>query len=175
MFRLYRSITSRTAGLQGAALLVLRAVTGWLLVLHGLYKYDSGLTGFELGVLKPLGLPATGLLSWLIPTFEIAAGALLIAGLLTRVIALIVCAEMLLTGFWTKLGVWHTGVLGPQGAGGAEVDFLFLAMCLVIFAAGPGVLATDSLLGLERASRDRGQDKDRDQDKGRALTGASAG
>lgn len=126
MINLYRSITLRSEGLHRAALVVLRAVTGWLLILHGLNKFDVGLTGFELAVLKPLGLPATGLLSWLIPTFEIAAGALLIAGLLTRLIAVIVCAEMLLTGFWIKLGVWHTGVLGPQGAGGAEVDFLFL-------------------------------------------------
>lgn len=28
------------------------------------------------------------------------------------------------------------------------------------FAAGPGALATDSLLGLERTSRDRNQDRD---------------
>jgi len=37
---MYRSIISRTAGLHGAALLVLRAVTGWLLVLHGVYKFE---------------------------------------------------------------------------------------------------------------------------------------
>ncbi|WP_200308490.1 DoxX family protein [Streptomyces adelaidensis] len=183
MFRLYRSITSRTAGLHSAALLVLRAVTGWLLILHGLYKVDSGLTGFELGVLMPLGLPATGLLSWLIPTFEIAAGALLIAGLLTRVVVLLVCGEMLMTGFWIKLGVWQTGVLGPNGAGGAEVDFLFFAVCLLIFAAGPGALATDSLLRLERTPRDQApapaqapaQAQGRDRDRDRKLAGTSAG
>ncbi|MFJ4206517.1 DoxX family protein [Streptomyces sviceus] len=171
MINLYRSITLRTKGLHLAALLFLRAVTGWLLVLHGVHKFDAGLTGFDLGVLKPLGLPATGLLSWLIPTFEIVAGALLIAGLLTRLIALLVCAEMLLTGFWIKLDVWHTGVLGPQGVGGAEVDFLFLAAGLLLFAAGPGVLGADSLLGLEHTSRHG----DRHSAKGgdRALVGSS--
>lgn len=169
MFHFYRSTTSRTAGLHGAALLVLRAVTGWLLILHGLYKFDITVTGFEFGVLKPLGLPATGLLSWLIPTFEIAAGALLIAGLLTRAVAVLLCGEMLITGFWIKLSVWHTGVLGPNGVGGAEIDFLYLAVCLLIFAAGPGALAADSLLGLERTSLDSDRGGDR------ALAGASKG
>jgi uncharacterized membrane protein YphA (DoxX/SURF4 family) len=163
---MYRSITSRTGGLHSVALLVLRAVTGRLLILHGIHTSDSGLTGFELGVLMPLGLPGTGVLSWLIPSFEIAAGATLIAGLPARVIALLVCGEMLLTGLWIKLSVWHTGVLGPNGAGGAEIDFIHLAACLLIFAAGPGLPATDSLFGLERTSRNR--------DQARALTGASA-
>ncbi|MET9914712.1 DoxX family protein [Streptomyces sp. NPDC006476] len=151
MFRLYRSTTSRMAGLHSAALLILRAVTGWLFILHGLYKFGVTINGWENGVLKPLGLPVPGLLSGLVPAFEIAAGALLIAGLLTRAVAVLLCTEMVITGFWIKLNVWHTGVLGPNGVGGAEVDFLFLAICLLLSAAGPGALAADAVLGLERS------------------------
>jgi len=51
VFRFYRSTTSRTAGLHGAALLIPRAVTGWLFVLHGLYKF-----GLHTGVLGPNGV-----------------------------------------------------------------------------------------------------------------------
>ncbi|MEU3342741.1 DoxX family protein [Streptomyces sp. NPDC006668] len=145
MFRFYRSTTSRTAGLHGAALLILRAVTGWLFVLHRLYKFGL-MDGWKVGVLQPLGLPVQGLLSGLVPVFEIGAGVLLIVGLLTRVVAILICAEMTITGFWIKLGVWHTGVLGPNGVGGAEIDFTYLAVGLLIFAAGPGALATDSVL-----------------------------
>ncbi|WP_458246996.1 DoxX family protein [Streptomyces sp. MAI_2237] len=169
MFRFYRSTMSRMAALQGIALLILRAVTGWLFILHGLHKFTPTIAGFE-GVLKPLGLPAPGLLSGLIAGFEIAAGALLIAGLLTRAVAVLLCAEMLVTGFWVKLSVWHLGVLGPNGAGGAEVDFIFLAVCLLIVAAGPAVLAADAVLGLERSS----QDSDTDSRRDGTLAGSSA-
>ncbi|SPF02806.1 hypothetical protein SMA5143A_3565 [Streptomyces sp. MA5143a] len=89
----------------------------------------------------------------LIPTFETAAGAFLIAGLLTRAVALLLSALMLTTGFWIKLSVWHTGILGPNGVGGAEVDFLCLVVCLMLFAAGPCLQAADPGLGLERPRR----------------------
>ncbi|MFI0535622.1 MULTISPECIES: hypothetical protein [Streptomyces] len=112
-------------------------------------------------------MPATGLLSVLIPTFETAAGASLIAGLLTRAVVLLLSALTLTTGPWNKLSVWHTGILGPNGAGRAEVDFLCLVVCLMLFPAGPGVPAADSALGLERASQDRGQLGDK------ALVGTS--
>lgn len=103
----------------------------------------------------------------LILPFETAAGAFLIAGLLTRAVALLLSVLMLTTGLWIRSSVWHTGILGPKGAGGAEVDFLHLVVCLMLFAAGPGVPAADSALGLGRASQDRGRLGDK------ALVGSS--
>jgi putative oxidoreductase len=42
------------------------------------------------------------------------------------------------------------GILGPKGAGGAEVDFLMLAGLLIPLMLGPGALSIDALLRLDR-------------------------
>lgn len=87
------------------------------------------------------------------PVLEFGAGVLLVIGLLTRVAAALLGVEMVFTGFVLKLFVFHTGVLGPNMEGGAELDFLYLAVFIVIFVAGPGRMALDSVLGLEKAGR----------------------
>jgi len=152
MLRPYRTIASRLTGLKGTALLVLRAVVGWLFILHALYKFHLGLTAFQNFMLKPAHLPLTGLLSWFVPTLELVAGVLLIIGLLTRVAAVLLATEMIFTGFVIKLSDFHTGVLGPKGSGGAELDILYLAALLLILMAGPGQAALDNLLRLEPAA-----------------------
>lgn len=151
MLRLYRNLADRLTGLDGHALLVLRVVAGWLFVLHALFKFQLGLTNFENFMLKPADLPMTGLLSWFVPTLELVAGALLIIGLLTRAAALLLAGEMVCTGFLVKLFTFHTGVLGPKGSGGAEIDFLYLAVFVLILIAGPGRASLDAVLRLERA------------------------
>jgi putative oxidoreductase len=57
---------------------------------------------------------------------------------------------MVFTGFLVKLSGFHTGVLGPHGVGGAELDFLYLVVFLLIVIVGPGEMSLDALLRLER-------------------------
>ncbi|MET7609147.1 DoxX family protein [Streptomyces avermitilis] len=152
MSRPYRTIAERLTGLNGAALLILRVIAGWLFILHALFKFQMGLAAFEAGVLKPAQLPMTSLLSWSVPTLELVAGVLLIVGLLTRAAAAVLAVEMLFTGFVVKLSAFDSGVLGPKGSGGAEIDFLFFAAFLVIVISGPGWAALDAVFRLERKS-----------------------
>jgi putative oxidoreductase len=151
MMRLYRSAADRLASLEQLPLLVLRAVFGWLMILHGMFKINElGLGNFEKYMLQPAGLPLTGVLSWLVPSMELVFGAMLIVGLLTRVAAAFLCLEMLGTGFIIKIHFLHLGILGPKGSGGAEVDFLMLAGLLIPLMLGPGALSIDALLRLDR-------------------------
>lgn len=153
MLRLYRDLADRLTRLHGYPLFVLRVVVGWLFVLHALFKFQLGLGNFENFMLKPAGLPLTGLLSWFVPTLELVAGVLLIVGLLTRAAAVLLAAEMVCTGFLVKLIHFHAGVLGPNGSGGAEIDFLYLAAFVLILVAGPGRVSLDTVLRLEPAQR----------------------
>ncbi|MFJ1562076.1 DoxX family protein [Streptomyces mirabilis] len=146
---LYESAAHRLTGLSGVALLILRAVAGWLFILHALFKFNLGTAAFGNFMLKPANLPMISTLSWFIPTLELAAGILLVMGMLTRIAAALLALEMMYTGFVYKLSHFHTGVLGPHGAGGAELDFLYLAAFLLILIAGPGPVAVDRLLRLE--------------------------
>ncbi|MEV6794084.1 DoxX family protein [Streptomyces sp. NPDC051320] len=156
MLRPYRIIAERLTGLSRPALCVLRVVAGWLFILHALFKFQNGLASFETYMLKPAHLPLTSQLSWAIPTLELVAGVLLVVGLLTRVAATLLALEMVGTGFLVKLSVFHSGVLGPKGSGGAELDFLYLAVFLLIIISGPGWAALDGLLGLEPQPRTAG-------------------
>lgn len=152
--RLYAAVAKQLARLDDPVKLILRATIGWLMILHGLFKInDLGLDNFENYVLKPVGLPLISVMRWLIPSMEIGLGILLMVGLLTRVAAAILSLEMLGTGFLVKLGTLHSGVLGPKGSGGAEVDFLMLVGLLAVVVFGPGFLSIDSLLGLDRNER----------------------
>jgi putative oxidoreductase len=146
----YRSTADRLTGSLAVPLLILRVVVGWLMILHGVMKINMGIGAFRAYLLVPAHMPATGLLSWLIPLVETLAGGLLVLGLLTRGAAALLVIEMAVTGFYIKLAFLHTGLLGPHGSGGAEVDLLYLAAALALVFTGPGALSIDALTGLER-------------------------
>jgi putative oxidoreductase len=73
---------------------------------------------------------------------------MLVAGLLTRIVALLLALEMIGTTWLVKLDV---GLIAGMGGGaGAEIDIaLWSGMVLLVFA-GPGLLALDRLIGIER-------------------------
>ncbi|MGW2518902.1 DoxX family protein [Streptomyces sp. NPDC001617] len=147
--RLYRAAANHLSLLDDVPLLVLRALIGWLMILHALLKINMGLGNFRLYLLQPTGLPFTGVLSWAVPTLEIGMGALLVIGLLARPAAAVLSIEMLFTAFLVKMHVLDLGILGPKGSGGAEVDLLFFAALVLLFFAGPGGLSVDAILRLE--------------------------
>jgi putative oxidoreductase len=146
---IYRLVVRTLTGLGDWPLLALRCVIGWLMILHAVYKFDLGLGLFQKYLLDPTGLPLTGVLRWFVPWMELVFGALLILGLFTRAVAVVLGTEMVFTGFLIKISVLHLGVLGPQGSGGAEADFLALAALALILFTGPGSLSIDALAHLE--------------------------
>lgn len=146
MSRRYRAIAAQLTGHQPIVLFVLRAVVGWLFILHAVQKIHLGRAGFENFVLKPAHMPMAGLLAWVIPALELGGGILLVLGLFTRIVAVLLAAEMVGTGFGVKLSTFHSGILGPHGSGGAEVDLLYLVTFLLLIFTGPGWAALDAWL-----------------------------
>jgi putative oxidoreductase len=122
-----------------AALLILRLWHGGaLLVLHGwgkLVNFSSMAPNFG----DPIGIGKTPSLA-LAVFAEVVCAALLVAGLFTRVAAL-VAAINLGVAFWFA----HGGKL--SGAGNGELAFLFLGVYVALFVAGGGKFSLDAKVG----------------------------
>ena len=118
-------------------LAILRIVTGFLLLLHGLQKGLNILGGI------PQDVPANVLIllrtaGWI----ETIGGALIIAGLFTPAVAFVLCGEMAVAFF-----VGHVARMGkflPIQNGGAEA-VLNCFIFLYLFTAGAGAWSIDSL------------------------------
>jgi putative oxidoreductase len=123
-------MAARTSSL----LSVLRAVAGFLFVVHGTQKLFGFPTSMPGGAeLSPLVLAAG--------VIEAAGGVLLLLGLLTRPVAFILSGEMAFAYFKAH---------APQGfwplMNGGELAVLYCFVFLFIAAAGPGRWSVDALI-----------------------------
>jgi putative oxidoreductase len=154
MKRSYQQISGQLSQASDLALLLLRLVLGWLMILHGLMKFQEkgGDKAFQ-GLLTFLhNVPFPAFTGAVLPWAELALGALLILGALTRVTALLLALEMLTIAFLVKLHDAHVGVISASGAPlpGAELEFALTAGLLALLLMGPGRASADHALGLER-------------------------
>ena len=121
------------------ALLILRLWHGGaLLLLHGwskLVNFSSMAPNFG----DPIGIGKTPSLA-LAVFAEVICAALLVAGLFTRMAAL-VAAINLGVAFWFAHGA------KLSGPGNGELAFLFLGVYVALFAAGGGKFSLDAKLG----------------------------
>ena len=125
---------------------VIRGVAGVVFAYHGWQKLQRGVAGFG-GFLDSLGVPFPGPMARVVVALELVGGIMLVAGLLTRVIALLVAVQMVFTTLLVKVDV---GLIAPMGGGaGAELDVLLWAIAVALVLLGPGVLAIDRVLGIE--------------------------
>jgi len=115
---------------QPFALTVLRVVVGVILIAHGRPKMFGGLHQHMAYVAK-IGMPAW--MGYLSAGTEFVGGILLVAGLLTRLVGIAVCIEMLVAIFKVHL---KNGITGP---GGYDYPMLMAAVAwlLIFFGAGP--------------------------------------
>ena len=131
-------------------MVLLRLVLGAIFLAHGIPKLNF-ISGFG-GMLANMGVPAAPVAAVLIIGAEIIGGVALILGLGTRVVALILALEMVVTTFvikWPMLGF----VAPPNQGAGAELDLLMLVALLALVACGAGALAADGLIGRRFALR----------------------
>ncbi len=116
-----------------AGKLVLRLSVGLLVLLHGIFKLDTG-PGFVIKMLGAAGLP--GALGYLVYVGEIVAPVLMIIGLWTRAAAGVVVINMLFA-----FGLVHMGQLfAMTGQGGWALElqglYLFGALAIALLGAG---------------------------------------
>jgi len=109
-------------------LLALRLVAGGVFIVFGLGKFVNH--GSELASFKAYGLPAPELFVVAIGVIEVVGGALLIAGVLVRLAALVLAADMI--GAIIVSGIAH-GELVSLTVAPAE-----LVAMLVLLRTGPG-------------------------------------
>jgi putative oxidoreductase len=122
--------------LQPLALLVLRIVLGVVMIGHGYSKVFGGFSRVH-DMVQHLGFP--GWAAYPLAATEFFGGILIIAGLLTRFVAVAMLIDMSVA-IW-KIH-WHNGLKAP---GGYEfpLSVAAIAFALIFFGAGP--IAFDSI------------------------------
>ena len=113
--------------------LVLRLALGILILLHGVAKISSGVSGVG-GMLASHGLPSV--LAYLVYIGEIVAPVLLIIGLYTRPAAWIIAINMVVALWLVHMKDLLT--IGKSGGWALELQgmFLFGAIAVALLGAG---------------------------------------
>ena len=126
--------TLRTHRLHDLSHFGLRISVGVLLMVHSLGKFDSGSRGF----FSSIGLPSE--MAPLIGLLELIGGALLVAGVLTRIAASLLAIEML------TIMVYLKKLQSFSGKNGLELELLIFAVLLTVIVLGPGRISISHLV-----------------------------
>jgi putative oxidoreductase len=128
--------------LQPLGLLVLRVVLGVIMIAHGYHKVFGGLSKHAAFV-HSLGVPAW--LGYVSALTEFIGGILLVGGLLTPIVAIAVCINMVVAVVKVHL---HQGLVG-----GYEYPLALAAIAFSLIFFGPGAVSLDWVFGRGGGSR----------------------
>ncbi|OIK11336.1 oxidoreductase [Bacillus sp. MUM 116] len=120
--------------------IILRVILGITFFIHGLAKFQGGIENIA-GWFSSMGLP--GFMAYVVASFEILGGILLVIGLGSRVVAALFVLLMAGATLKVKLAV---GFLGNGQMAGYELDLAFLAMAIFIAINGSKLFSIDSLI-----------------------------
>ncbi|MGC8570431.1 MAG: DoxX family protein [Caldivirga sp.] len=147
--------TSQGLVVSSIAALVLRVFVGVDFMVHGSPKlFGPGRRDMRTGMSQLLGIP--GILFDLTGLLEFIGGLALLLGLLTRIAALLLAIEMVITTILNITKLYNAPL--PRGwteqafkatrgyMFGWELDALLLASCITIVLIGPGLLSIDHLI-----------------------------
>ncbi len=132
---------------RNLGLLLARGIPGVIFLYHGYQKFDGGLSGVG-DFLKSLDFPAPDVLAYVLTFGELIGGALLIIGLLTRLVSVAFIVEMLITTFYVKTMKLDVGLIAQNGTG-SELDLALLAALAAVATFGPGSLSVDRNMKIE--------------------------
>ena len=129
-------------------LAILRIVLGIAMIVHGWSKLSGGVdnvAGFFGGM---LGIPAPGLMAWVVTIVELVGGFLLVVGFLTQIVGILIALDMLGAILFAYLlrGVPFI----ENGAISWEREAVFAAAALCIVLAGPGAWSVDDVVAENR-------------------------
>jgi putative oxidoreductase len=132
-------------------LAILRVVLGIAMAVHGWAKLSGGvdnLAGFFGGT---LGIPAPGLMAWVVTIVELVGGILLIVGFLTQIAGILIALDMLGAILFAYLlrGAPLIAENGQQISWEKEAVLAAAALCIAL--AGPGIWSVDDVVAENRA------------------------
>ncbi len=131
-----------------AGLLILRLFLGLGLVAHGLQKFmEFGMTGFA-GYLEKLGAPAPYASAWLSAGTELIGGALIAAGLFTRLAAIPLALNMTVAALLA-----HSGYFITNTPPGREYALNLAAAFVALAMTGAGRYSIDHRLALRQENQ----------------------
>jgi putative oxidoreductase len=136
--------------LQSPFLLLVRLFWGFQMMQTGWGKLHSlaKVTGF----FTSLGIPLPGVNAPFIAALEFIGGILIILGLGSRIVSLLLVADMLVA-FWVADREALFSVFSDTDKFYAASPYPFLLAFLIILIFGPGKLALDELIARRRVSR----------------------
>lgn len=124
---------------------LLRVVAGIIFVMHGQQKlFEFGIGGVT-GMMTGLGVPAPELMAIVVTLVELVGGIALILGAFTRIAAVLIAIDMLTA---MALMHWPNGFFASNG--GYELVLALAAIGVTLALTGPGALALDHRLPMER-------------------------
>lgn len=130
-----------------AALLILRIALGATMLLHGIQKLTTTGIGGVQEMLAGLGVPLAEVAGAGLPFVEIVAGALLIAGLFTRVAAALLAVVGLGAMFTVHLSA---GFFAQDG--GYEFVLVLALLGIALTLTGGGRWSADALIRRPRSA-----------------------
>ncbi len=132
--------------------LVLRTAAGVVLLFAGLQKVLPG-PAFVTAYFRDLGLPWPELLGPGVGLLELLGGMALLAGLLTRVVAGLFVAEMLVALAVARLPVALASTSAADAVATVRTELLLLAGCACLVLAGGGRWSLDARMGRRHAGQ----------------------
>jgi putative oxidoreductase len=129
-------------------LAILRIVLGIAMLVHGWSKLSGGVdnvAGFFGGM---LGIPAPGLMAWVVTIVELGGGILLVVGFLTQIAGLLIALDMLGAILFAYLLRGAPFIENGQISWEKEAVFAAAALCLAL--SGPGAWSVDDVVAENR-------------------------
>jgi putative oxidoreductase len=140
-----RGLDVRLTARYGLA--ILRVVLGIAMAVHGWSKLSGGVDNVA-GFFGMLGIPAPGLMAWVVTIVELAGGILLVVGFLSQIAGILIALDML--GAILFAFLLRGAPFIENGAITWEKEAVFAAAALCIALAGPGAWSVDDVVAENR-------------------------
>lgn len=141
--RFYEGFIAIGEGFQSFLLLILRLYWGYSFFQAGYGKYLN--TAPVIEFFQSIGLPFPTLNAYLVTYVEMIGGMCLLLGFATRLVSIPLACTMLVALFITEWDVVKDIYSNSQKFI-TLVPFIYLLVCLITFAFGPGKFSIDYLL-----------------------------